>query len=99
MVQVVIRRRELTVWSDKSSLTHSIIVGGVAIGIAVVVVLLMLVVINTRQAGDPLSRVPLTKKRSPQSLAEESLTFSPDPECCPPSTVAVAVLALTMLQR
>lgn len=81
MVQVVIRRRELTVWSDKSSLTHSIIVGGVAIGIAVVVVvvLLMLVVINTRQAGDPLSRVPLTKKRSPQSLAEEPLTFSPDP--------------------
>jgi hypothetical protein len=60
--------------------------------VALMMMMLLLLMINIRQAGAPRRLVPLTKKRSAQSLAEEPLTFSPDPRCRPPSTVLVAVV-------
>lgn len=104
MAEVVVRWRELTVWTETSSGSIIVDAADFALGVAncagVRLSSLMTVVvvglINTRQAGNPLSRFFLTKKRGPQSFAEEPLTFSPDPECCPPSAAAVVVPRLTV---
>lgn len=62
--------------------------------IMIVALMMMMIVVNIRQAGASRRIVPLTKKRCAQSLAEEPLTFSPDPRCCPPSTASkVSVVA------
>lgn len=46
----------------------------------------VVVLINTRQAGAMSGRVPLTVENDLHDLAKESLTFFPDAKCCPPST-------------
>jgi hypothetical protein len=105
MAEVVVWWRELTVRSDPSTRTIKVDVAVLALGVAdragvglsSLMAVVVVVMINTRQAGDPLGRFSLTKKRGPQSLAEEPLTFSPDPECCPPSAAAVVVPRLTVL--
>jgi hypothetical protein len=107
MAEVVVRWRELTVWAETS--TRAIVVDvadfalGVAdragVGLSSLMTVVVVGLINTRQAGNPLGRFFLTKKRGPQSFAKEPLTFFPDPECCPPSSAAVVVVVPRLTVR
>lgn len=53
--------------------------------------------ISTRQAGAIHRRVPLTVEYRLHGLAEESLTFFPDRECCPPSSAQAPAWDLALL--
>lgn len=53
--------------------------------------------ISTRQAGAIHRQVPLTVERSLHGLAKESLTFFPDHECCPPSSLRAAARNIALL--
>ena len=79
----------------RSSARKGIIVVGRRVELVVAVVVGVVVVDTGPQAGDGAGRIPITIERSRHGLAEESLTFFPDSQCCPPSGTVVATAGVT----